>query len=217
MRWHCEQQRIRPRRLRRLALRRAALRYADHGWTLVPGACLIGTRFDCDQPGCHIVSCHPALPYWEAVVEPDPRLVRAWWRELHHGVLLATGRTVDVLEVPAALGRPALAGTRGPVAVAPSGRLLFLVRPGEGLRPELRERLDVVLHGLGSWVPIPPTDYPVGRMRWEIAPDEFDWQLPDPYAVQAQLVAAQPAPAPAGQRPNRTVGRLTPASLRHAA
>jgi hypothetical protein len=51
MRWHCDQQRIRPRRLRRAALRRAALRYADHGWDIVPGACLVGTRYDCDQPG----------------------------------------------------------------------------------------------------------------------------------------------------------------------
>jgi hypothetical protein len=181
----------------------------------MPGACLIGTRFDCDQPGCHTVSCHPALPHWEAVAGRDPHLIRGWWRELHHAVLLATGRAVDVLEVPAALGRPALPEVRGPVAAAPSGRLLFLVRPGEGLRPELNGRLDVVLHGLGSWVPMPPTDYPGGRMRWETAPDEYEWQLPDPYAVQAVLLAG--VHALEEQRPNRTVSRRSPAALRHAA
>jgi hypothetical protein len=190
MRWHCEQQRIRPRRLRRAVLRRAALRYADQGWDIVPGACLVGTRFDCDQPGCYTVACHPAVPHWEAVAGHDTHLIRDWWRNLHHAVLLATGRSVDVLEVPSTLGRLAAPGVQGPVAVAPTGRLLFLVRPGEGVRPELQGRLDVVKHGLGSWVPIPPTDHPGGRMRWETAPEEYDWRLPDSYTVQLLLLAA---------------------------
>jgi Bifunctional DNA primase/polymerase, N-terminal len=215
MRWHCEQQRIQPRRFRRRSLRRAALRYAERGWDIMPGACLIGTRFDCDRPGCHTVSCHPAVPHWEAVAGHDPHLIRAWWSRLHHSVLLATGRTVDALEVPAALGRPILAGVRGPVAVAPSGRLLFLVRPGEGLRPELSDRLDVVLHGLGSWVPIPPTDHPGGRMRWETPPEEYDWQLPDPYAVQAVLLSALRATTEAPR--GRPAPRIAPAALRPAA
>jgi hypothetical protein len=215
MRRPCEPQRIRPRRLRRTALRRAALRYADHGWHIMPGACLVGTRFDCDQPGCYTVSCHPAVPHWQAVAGHDPHLIRGWWRDLHHAVLLATGSTVDVLEVPAALGRFAGSGVRGPVAVAPSGRLLFLVRPGEGLRPELQGRLDVVLHGLGSWVPVPPTDHPDGRMRWATTPEESDWQLPDPYAVQSLLLAA--ARELAGDRPHGTAMRPAPAPLRPAA
>jgi hypothetical protein len=196
MRWLTEPPRIHPRRLRRRALRRAALRYAEHNSDLVPGACLVGTRFDCDQPGCHTVSCHPAVPHWEAVAGRYRSLIRDWWRDLHHSVLLATGRTVDALEVPAALGRLAVPAVHGPVAVAPSGRLLFLVRAGEGLHPELQGRLDVVLHGLGSWVPVPPTDHPGGRMRWETAPEEYDWALPDPYEVQSLLLAALPAVAP---------------------
>jgi hypothetical protein len=215
MGWPCEPQRIRPRRLRRNALRRAALRYAEHAWTIVPGACLVGARFDCDQPGCYTVSCHPAVPHWEAAAGRDPHLIRDWWRDLHHAVLLATGTTVDVLEVPAALGRLAAPAVRGPVAVAPSGRLLFLVRPGEGLRPELQGRLDIVLHGLGSWVPVPPTDHPGGRMRWETAPEEFDWELPDPYAVQSLLLAG--ARTLIDERPNRTVPRSAQVPLRRAA
>jgi hypothetical protein len=74
------------------------------------------------------------------------------------------------------------------VAVAPSGGWLFLVRPGDALRPELRGRLDVVRHGLGSWVALPPTEFPGGRMRWEVPPEEYDWRLPDPYSVQALLL-----------------------------
>jgi Bifunctional DNA primase/polymerase, N-terminal len=213
MRRHCEPQGVRPRRLRRRALRRAALRYADHGWDVVPGACLVGTRFDCGQPGCQTVACHPAVAHWEAVAGHDPYLVRDWWRSLHHAVLLATGRAVDVLEVPAALGRPVAAGVRGPVSVAPSGRMLFLVRPGEGLRPELRRRMDVLLHGLGSWVPLPPTDHPGGRMRWETPPEEYDWLLPDPYPVQSLLLSA--VRGLAEDRPRPTLPH--PGTLRHAA
>jgi len=215
MRWHCAPQRIHPRRLRRRALRRAALRYADHGWDVVPGACLVGTRFDCAQPGCHTVACHPAVPHWELIAGRDPHVIREWWRSLHHSVLLATGRTVDVLEVPATLGRAMATGVRGPVSIAPSGRMLFLVRPGEGLRPELQRRLDVVLHGLGSWVALPPTDHPGGRMRWEIEPDECDWDLPEPYAVQSLVLAA--AHALAAERPMRTAPRARPRTLRPAA
>jgi hypothetical protein len=199
-------------------MRRAALRYADHGWDIVPGACLVGTRFDCDQPGCHTVACHPAVPHWEVVAGRDPHLIRDWWRTLHHAVLLATGRSVDVLEVPMALGRPVAAAVRGPVCVAPSGRMLFLVRPGQGLRPELRQRIDVVLHGIGSWVPLPPTDHPGGRMRWETRPEESDWRLPDSYAVQSLLLAAvQTLTEQTAQRPKRTVSRPYPEALRPAA
>jgi hypothetical protein len=188
-RWHREPHPVRVHRLRRRALRRAALRYAHHRWDIMPGAYLDGSEFDCGQPGCLAVSCHPAVPRWEAAAGCDPGTIRAWWRERHHAVLLATGRMVDVLEVPAELGRPATTGVRGPVAVAPAGRLMFLVRPGEGLRPELQCRPGVVLHGPGSWVPVPPTDHPGGRIRWLTAPEEFDWQLPDPYAVQSLLLA----------------------------
>jgi hypothetical protein len=215
MRWHCEQQRIRPRRLRRAALRRAALRYADHGWDIVPGACLVGTRYDCDRPGCYTVTCHPAIAHWESVAGHDPAVIRAWWKTMHHAVLLATGRTVDVLEVPQALGRLVAPSVRGPISTAPSGRMMFLVRPGEGLRPELQGRLDVVKHGLGSWVAIPPTDHPDGRMGWDSPPEDADWQLPDPYAVQALLLAALGSLTE--QVRGRTPTRIAPAVLRPAA
>jgi hypothetical protein len=214
MRWHCESQRIRPRRLRRAALRRAALRYADHGWDIVPGACLVGTRYDCDQPGCYTVTCHPAIPCWEAVAGHDPLVIRDWWKTMHHAVLLATGRTVDVLEIPQALGRLVAPGVQGPVATA-SGRTLILVRPGEGLRPELQSRVDVVKHGLGSWVPIPPTDHPDGRMGWDTPPEDFDWRLPDPYAVQSLLLAGLRSMTEEVR--GRTPARLGTARLRPAA
>jgi hypothetical protein len=190
--------------LKRPRLRRTALRYADHDWPVVPGACLTGTRFICGRAGCPTTSCHPALEFWEREATVDLARVAAWWRSRPFSVLLATGHTFDVLEVPAHLGLrvlgaarllagvvgPGRGQVRGPVAVTPTGRWMLLVAPGDPLRPELDECLDVVRHGLGSWIPAPPTRMPEGPVRWAVAPEEVQWRLPDSYAVQAMLVDA---------------------------
>jgi len=184
------------RPLRRAVLRRAATRYAEHGWDVVPGACLAGDRFVCDEAGCHAVTCHPASASWEAAAGHDTATVRAAWRRRPYGVLLASGRGVDALEVTAGLGRFALGQAQGPVAVAPSGRWVFLVRPSRRRHRELLDRSDVVLHSANSWVVLPPTPLPGGRMRWEVDPDEVGWRLPDPDDLQALLLTAARALAP---------------------
>jgi hypothetical protein len=188
----------------RLTLRRAAVRFADHRWDVVPGAWLAGCRFACERPGCPTTSCHPALEGWERAASADPQRVGAWWRTRPHAVLLATGNAFDALEVPTHLGRRLLAAARlhagvvgpgrgqlrGPVAATPTGRWMFLVRPGDPLRPELETSLDVVRHGPGSWLPAPPTRMPEGRVRWIVPPEEVAWRLPDSYALQRMLVDA---------------------------
>jgi len=212
---------VRLTQLDRIRLRRIAVRYAGHGWDVTPGACLARHRFVCGRAGCPTTGCHPALENWEHTATADPARVAAWWRIRPHSVLLATGRAFDVLEVPAYLGRHALnaAGSRldargsapgqvrGPVAVSPGGRWMFLVRPGEPLRPELEQCLYVIRHGLGSWIPAPPTRLPEGTVRWAVAPEETRWRLPDPYRVQELLVDALLAVAPALPAP------LAPAHL----
>ncbi|MFD0788406.1 DNA primase, partial [Micromonospora azadirachtae] len=85
---------------------------------------------------------------------------------------------------------PAGAGVRGPVLVTPTGRWMFLVRPGDPLRPELEHCFHVVRHGPGSWVPAPPTRLPEGAVRWAVAPEQARWQLPDSYLVQNILIDA---------------------------
>lgn len=194
----------RPALLDRLLLRRAALRYAAHGWPVIPGARLTGHRYSCDRPGCPIMGCHPATSTWEDDASADPARVAHWWRRRPHTVLLATGRSFDVLEVPAALGVRVLGTARlhagllgrhrpdvhGPVAVTPDGRWMFLVRPGAALRSELEGRLDVVRHGRGSWIPVAPSRTPDGPVRWAVSPEQVQWRLPDPVAVQTMLVDA---------------------------
>ena len=191
-------------RLDRVRLRQAALRYAAHGWMVTPGARLAGHRFTCGRPGCPIMTCHPALESWADTADTDPERIAAWWRHHPYAVLLATGWRFDAIEVPRALGLRVLGTSRlhtgalgaeradacGPVAVTAAGRWMFLVRPGAPLRPELAQRLDIVRHGRGSWIPAPPSRMPEGPVRWAVAPDRTQWGLPEADTVQTLLVDA---------------------------
>ncbi|WP_430789709.1 bifunctional DNA primase/polymerase [Actinoplanes sp. G11-F43] len=173
--------------LDRALLRRAALRYAAHGWPITPGSFLTGHRFDCGRPECPITGCHPALEGGAASATGDPVRIAAWWRRLPHTVLFPTGQVFDVLDVPATIGRHG--PDFGPVAVTAAGRWMYLIQPGGTLHPELDRRVDVVLHGDGSWVPAPPSRLPEGPVRWAIPPARTRWRLPAPALVQEHLVA----------------------------
>jgi hypothetical protein len=173
-----------PPSLQRLHLARAAQRYASHGWPVIPGAPLVGDRFDCGEPGCMIMACHPAAPDWESTASVDRVRIDEWWQRASHGVLLLTGHAFDVLEVAGAAGWHMAQEVRGPVAVAEPLRWMFLVQPGATLSAELREQPNVVLHGKGSWIPAPPTPLPTGPVRWEARPRRREWALPDLDLVQ---------------------------------
>jgi hypothetical protein len=170
------------------------------------------------------MACHPALESWEDAASADPGRVHAWWRRRAFSVLLPTGRTFDAIEVPASLGarvlgtsrlRSGLAGeeradARGPVAVTAAGRWMFLVRPGVPLRSELDHRLDVVRHGVGSWVPAAPSRMLEGPVRWAVEPNRTQWRLPDAAVVQSLLVealGAAPTPSPTVPRQLSTARR----------
>ena len=172
----------------RSTMRRAALRYADRGWPVIPGAMLVRDRYICG-PLCLTVACHPAAERWETTASSDSSVLDGWWANAPFSVLLPTGRTFDAIEVPGNVGAAMLRERRlGPVASAPGGRWLFLIGPGHGLRPELASRLDIVLHGPGSWIAAPPTRTPDGRWRWQQHPAATGWVLPDPYRVQQCLL-----------------------------
>jgi hypothetical protein len=182
----------RPAVLDRLLLRRAAVRYAAHGWTVTPGACLTGRRFSCGRPGCPIMRCHPATESWEDDAAADPARVALWWRHRPHAVLLTTGWAFDAIEVPATLGRRAMSGgaVPGPVVVTPDGQWVFLVRPGRPLCSELDARPEVIRHGRGSWIPAAPSRTPAGPVRWAVSPEQVRWRPADPGTVQTLLLRA---------------------------
>lgn len=185
--------------LRRRRLRRAALRLAAGGWPVTPGACLRANRFDCGRTGCPTTACHPVLDGWEQAASQDPARIMEWWRYAPHSILLATGGTFDVLEVSASLGTLVVGSrhwrgpVRGPVAATPTGRWMFLVRPGQRLCGQLAGQLSVVRHARGSWVPAPPTRLAEGPVRWTVSPSVVRWRLPDGEQVQRLLTELLPA------------------------
>lgn len=205
--------------LLRIKLRHAAQAFADQGWAVTPGGYFNGQRMACDRPTCWATSCHPLLPDWEVTTA----LVGQWWDDKPHSVLLPTGRTFDAIEVPALVGC-SMRGIGGPIMITPQGHWIFLVRPGAPLREELKEREDLVHHGLGSWIPAPPTVLPEGPLRWHLSPRQVGWQLPDSGEAQRALLSALVAldasflDRPADARPVRLVMRRPPmeAALRRA-
>ena len=146
------------------------------------------------------MACHPALESWVDSITTDTRQIRQWWGYRPCTVLLATGDRFDALEVPAALGLRVLGtarllaatgrNARGPVAVTAAGRWMFLVSPGVPLRSELDNRLDIVRHGHGSWIPAPPSRLLEGPVRWAVEPEQTQWRLPDATVVQSLLTDA---------------------------
>ncbi|MCY7342691.1 MAG: hypothetical protein LH603_12845 [Pseudonocardia sp.] len=98
-------------------------------------------------------------------------------------LLLVTGTALDVLEMPAALGRRVCtqlrdAGAVVPLAATPTGAWWFPVTPGAELPVELRAASGVVLHGDGVTVPAPPSETPDGWVHWRVAPALCGYRLP---------------------------------------
>lgn len=124
------------------SLRLAASRYAAMGWPVCPGAQphvrmpqqRSGRACSCDRIGCPAPGAHPLSPAWKLQATTDPQVVRQWWGESPQAnILLVTGRSFDVLDVPAAAGRLAIRRldefniSPGPVAATTSDRTLFFV------------------------------------------------------------------------------------------
>ena len=106
------------------------------------------------------------MPGWDSYRAVYGAELRAAAREfLDHGwpvveecadtLMLITGSALDVLEVPAAIGRGICAQLRAadivvPVAATPTGSWWYPVTPGAALPAGLREAKDVVLHGAAT-------------------------------------------------------------------
>jgi hypothetical protein len=130
----------------------AAGRYAAMGWPVCPGAQPLaaqqrdrqsprapqqassGRACSCDRVGCPAPGAHPLSPAWKLQASSDPAIVGHWWGERPQAnVLLVTGRSFDVLDVPVAAGLLAIRRldlsriSPGPVAVSAGERALFFV------------------------------------------------------------------------------------------
>jgi hypothetical protein len=220
-------------RYRRALIRTAASATAA-GLPVVPGAWWSATehRFVCDRSDCTRAGPHPVTgPHPRsdlasgsstasvpgllagALRRPGDAIER--WHRHPYAVLVPTGEGCDVVDVPARLGRLAQArldqrAVRGPV-IAAGPRWFFLTAVGGDL-PGCGG--DVLVHGQGSWIVLPPSRGPAGQpAEWLVRPGRRSWDLPDRDAViHALTSAAVPAqrltpPAPVGRTgvPQRTV------------
>ncbi|WP_326598150.1 bifunctional DNA primase/polymerase [Streptomyces sp. NBC_01803] len=166
------------------AVRGAALTVARRWrWPVLPGAEMRADgRCGCPRTDCAVPGAHPLDPGLLAATT-DVRMVSWWWTERPRApIVMATGgRAPCALSLPAAVGPTALAeldraGVRaGPVVAAPT-RWLLLVEPYE--LPELGELLSVRnevpsslrFHGVGGYVPLPPSRTGAGTVDWAREP-----------------------------------------------
>nr|WP_049580812.1 bifunctional DNA primase/polymerase [Streptomyces sp. SBT349] len=171
----------------------------DRNWEVLPGTWIEGTGqafwcscgvLECDAPGAH-----PVRRDWTAHTTGSATVARrAWSQEPRAAILLPTGRTFDVIDVPETAGCLALArmerlGTvLGPVSGSPYGRMQFYVLPGGAVKmPGLVRRLgwapgglDLTVRGEGDYVAAPPTVTGTrGRVLWVRGPSARNRWLPD--------------------------------------
>lgn len=132
------------------------------------------------------------MPGWDSYRAVYGAELRAAARELlDHGwpvveqcadtLMLITGSALDVLEVPAAIGRGICAQLRAadivvPVAATPTGSWWYPVTPGAALPDVLREARDVVLHA-GDAIAAPPSQVPDGWVHWRVPPAACDFGI----------------------------------------
>lgn len=98
-------------------------------------------------------------------------------------LLVVTGRTLDALEVPAAVGHGICAQLRAAdvvvaVAATPTGSWWYPVSAGAELPAVLRGVPGLVLHGAGDAVVAPPSEVPSGWVHWRVAPALCGYRVP---------------------------------------
>jgi hypothetical protein len=129
-------------------------------------------------------------------------------------LLLVTGTSFDVFEVPAAIGRLMCAQLRDagsvvPVAATPTGSWWFPVAPGAALPADLDGVEGVVLHSGGAAVLAPPSQVPDGWVHWRVAPSLTGYRVPAAELIlptAAAIVRWRAGRHPGAQRP---AGALT--------
>jgi Bifunctional DNA primase/polymerase, N-terminal len=211
------------------ALTRTAVSAVAAGLPVVPGAwwSAADRRFECDLAGCGRTGPHPAVRLDSpnrllgsnkeeglgqegllAHALRHPEAVAARWRQQPYAVLVPTGESCDVVDVPASLGRAVAArldarSALGPL-IAAGTRWFFVTAPGGQRSPQGG---DVLVHGQGSWIMLPPSLGPAGEpASWLVKPPRTNWPLPS----RDDVIAALPSlvvPAPRATPRSSLIGR----------
>lgn len=198
--------------------------FVARGFAVVPAAAPSGPGCSCSRVGCPDPGAHPLSYGWSTEASADPAQL-ALWRARLPGSNFAgpTGRTHDVLDVPATAGRLALSAldalgrTPGPVAVSADGdRYHFYTAPRAGAEddplsdewwpcvldaaPETGAGPGLRWHTRGSYVLVPPArGVSGGQAHWI---HDAQAALPDPLRLLEPLADACEAAAldDAGER-----------------
>lgn len=136
------------------------------------------------------------------------------WPVIAHGassLAVVTGTALDILEVPAAIGRALCTALRDagqvvPVAATPTGSWYYPIAAGATLPRELAEADGVVLRTAGATVLMPPSTVPDGWVHWRVAPARCGYALAAApmlidVAVEAVRRRAHVTSGPGAQRP----------------
>lgn len=175
-------------------IRSAAVAFAEHGWPVVPGTYQLA-EWSAWLGKPKAGGLEPVEDLWVTESITAPEIAENWWTRRPYSVLLACGKGVDALEVPASHGERALQrlradGQLGPIAVTPFGTWLLFVRSGEPLRTALALNPQTQLHSYCCWVPLPPTTRGQLPYRWRMSPTAVAWSLPPAGTVQHALIDA---------------------------
>lgn len=184
------------------------LRAVDAGFPVAPAAHPIGHRCSCERVGCPAPAQHPISFAWQTQATTDRAQLARWLaRDPEANFVTATGRTHDVLDVPAEAGRLALArldelGVGLPVAVVGEDRYLFFTMTRgtpadedewwpsalDSTPDTMSEHPGLRWHCRGSYTLVPPAALPDGTgVHWLRGPE---LALPDPLRVLDVLTDA---------------------------
>ncbi|MFV2119727.1 bifunctional DNA primase/polymerase [Streptomyces sp. Act-28] len=189
----------------------SAVRYAEERhWDVFPGTWLEVVdgreRCSCGNAACASPGAHPFHDDWATRATGSPVGARRLWAgHPEASILLPTGRTFDVLEVPESSGCQALARMErtdqalGPVACGPDRRMALFVLPGAAAKVADLIRglgwspsgVDLVAKGEGGYVAAPPTRVGgLGAVQWVRRPTRANRWLPDVQELISPLAYA---------------------------
>lgn len=201
----------------RFELRAEAIGLAQRGWPVFPGTFPDGDQW-IGRAGQETAGPVPVHHDWARRVGQGPDQVADWWSGQPYTLLVATGIVLDAIAVRAPLGRATASALRAvgvpvPIVATPDGQWMFLTRPGrpEPAGPaEFGGLTEVTHHGVGRFIPLPPSPYQYGVVHWRARPQPGGRHLPDPEIVAAALreaaritaarpgdLISDPAPPPA--------------------
>jgi Bifunctional DNA primase/polymerase, N-terminal len=190
------------RRAFRVELRAQAIGLAWRRWPVLPGTYPAGAHW-AGRDGIQDTGPVPVHKDWQERIGTPPEQVASWWTGRPYSMLLATGVTHDAIEVGSGLGTGTARVLRSiglpvPIIGTPAGRWLFLTRTSQHVADVLAEHRDIVVHGKGSWVPLPPTQFLHGVVHWRVRPEVCGWEIPEAHIVQDALLDAIANRAAAG-------------------